>query len=422
MTDLHGNVVGDETGTKTIQDAFRFDAYGETVCAWPSGGSALNLKWRHQGRLDISPNSDPLYAANARFYAPSAGVFTQLDSVSGSAQNPRSMNRFLYALANPATFVDPSGHTVYNCVIVAGQFICTDVDDPGAGGGGWTSTPVTDKPKTPKTDDGGGGDDGDGDDGDGAQLPEGPCADNTHWCGNTPPVEPEDVTYHRQFLQQCMSVFADLARCIKAWHAATDDTKVDGYTDMLIQLVLTNMDLPTNVVGMEVWSYVFRQEVKTNMALGLGRADAINFARSAVEHKLGDRAAMWSMGRLAGLKGTAEMGTKALGRLGIFTDAAYVFSQCHESLATCGLEAGRTAGIDALALRIGAAVGTGCLEGLEGGPIGCALLGTGVGVLTGVGLDAVLPHFSDQPSFAETWEAACLVSIGASTANNWCRS
>jgi hypothetical protein len=27
----------------------------------------------------------------------------------GSAQNPLSMNRFLYALANPATLVDPTG-------------------------------------------------------------------------------------------------------------------------------------------------------------------------------------------------------------------------------------------------------------------------------------------------------------------------
>jgi hypothetical protein len=28
----------------------------------------------------------------------------------GSAQNPLSMNRFLYAHANPATLIDPTGH------------------------------------------------------------------------------------------------------------------------------------------------------------------------------------------------------------------------------------------------------------------------------------------------------------------------
>jgi RHS repeat-associated protein len=52
----------------------------------------------------------PLYDMSARFYAPGIGAFTQLDSVMGSAQNPLSMNRFLYALANPATMIDPDGH------------------------------------------------------------------------------------------------------------------------------------------------------------------------------------------------------------------------------------------------------------------------------------------------------------------------
>jgi hypothetical protein len=46
----------------------------------------------------------------ARDYAPSTGTFTQLDSVQGGAVNPMTMNRFLYALANPATLIDPDGH------------------------------------------------------------------------------------------------------------------------------------------------------------------------------------------------------------------------------------------------------------------------------------------------------------------------
>jgi hypothetical protein len=47
---------------------------------------------------------------SARFYSPGIGAFTQMDSVLGGPQNPLSMNRFLYALANPATMVDPTGH------------------------------------------------------------------------------------------------------------------------------------------------------------------------------------------------------------------------------------------------------------------------------------------------------------------------
>jgi hypothetical protein len=52
--------------------------------------------------------------SGARFYAPSAGVFTQLDTVAGSAQNPASMNRFLYAQGNPTSLVDPTGHSPCN--------------------------------------------------------------------------------------------------------------------------------------------------------------------------------------------------------------------------------------------------------------------------------------------------------------------
>ena len=38
------------------------------------------------------------------------GAFTQLDTTQGAALNPLSLNRYLYAEANPETFTDPSGH------------------------------------------------------------------------------------------------------------------------------------------------------------------------------------------------------------------------------------------------------------------------------------------------------------------------
>jgi RHS repeat-associated protein len=54
--------------------------------------------------------SVPLYDAGARFYAPSLGVFTQADTVAGTAQDPASLNRYLYTAANPASLIDPDGH------------------------------------------------------------------------------------------------------------------------------------------------------------------------------------------------------------------------------------------------------------------------------------------------------------------------
>jgi RHS repeat-associated protein len=52
----------------------------------------------------------PLYDMSARFYDPNLGAFTQLDSYAGQAQDPMSLNRYLYAAANPATLIDPDGH------------------------------------------------------------------------------------------------------------------------------------------------------------------------------------------------------------------------------------------------------------------------------------------------------------------------
>ena len=111
VPDLHGSVAAGLAQTpSSVSDAIRYDGYGQTVAVWPTSGSPATASWKYQGRLDLSPSAIPLYAAGARDYAPGLGMFTSLDTVAGAAQHPLSMNRFLYAEANPATLVDPSGH------------------------------------------------------------------------------------------------------------------------------------------------------------------------------------------------------------------------------------------------------------------------------------------------------------------------
>jgi RHS repeat-associated protein len=111
--DLHGSVAGSLSQTETtITSALRYDAYGQLLASGGTGSVGAGY-WKYQGRLDVSPGgatSTTLYDAGARFYAPGLGTFTSLDSVQGSAQNPLTMNRFLYGLANPATLIDPDGH------------------------------------------------------------------------------------------------------------------------------------------------------------------------------------------------------------------------------------------------------------------------------------------------------------------------
>ncbi len=106
--DLHGNTALAENGAKTVTDALRYDAWGEVIA---SASSGLSSPWRYQGRLDIGPDTtNPLYDFGARTYRPVEGTFTSLDSYAGQVLDPLSMNRFLYAEANPATLVDPDGH------------------------------------------------------------------------------------------------------------------------------------------------------------------------------------------------------------------------------------------------------------------------------------------------------------------------
>ena len=98
--DLHGSIAAGLAQTAgSVTDAIRYDRYGQTVADLASGGSPATTAWKYQGRLDLSPSSIPLYAAGARDYAPGLGMFTSLDTVAGSAQDPISMNRFLYAEA-----------------------------------------------------------------------------------------------------------------------------------------------------------------------------------------------------------------------------------------------------------------------------------------------------------------------------------
>ena len=112
LPDLHGNVVATMSAgsSPAFSAAYRYDAYGVTCDSYAPSGS-IESPWRYQGRiLESASGSADLYDFSARSYDPGLGAFTSFDSVTGSAQNPATLNRYLYAGANPATLVDPDGH------------------------------------------------------------------------------------------------------------------------------------------------------------------------------------------------------------------------------------------------------------------------------------------------------------------------
>ena len=105
MPNVRGDVAALLDPTQTsISDAYRYDPFGVTLA---SLGTSIN-PYRFQGRLLESTSGQ--YDFGSRQYDPALASFTSLDSVLGQAANPISLNRFLYALANPESMIDPDGH------------------------------------------------------------------------------------------------------------------------------------------------------------------------------------------------------------------------------------------------------------------------------------------------------------------------
>jgi RHS repeat-associated protein len=95
-------------------------AYGKTIgTQFPP--SNVPSPWRFQGRILESTAGSATYDFAARAYVPDLGTFTSLDSVAGGVMNPLSLNRYLYANANPETLVDPDGHCLEDLCIVEGS-------------------------------------------------------------------------------------------------------------------------------------------------------------------------------------------------------------------------------------------------------------------------------------------------------------
>ena len=90
-----------------------------------------------------------LYCEGARYYDPTIGRFITEDSISGTAGDPMSLNRYMYARDNPETIVDLAGHEWWNPISdlsAAASAVTTGVTDvAGAVSNAWSSLPPIDQ-------------------------------------------------------------------------------------------------------------------------------------------------------------------------------------------------------------------------------------------------------------------------------------
>ena len=90
-------------GTATVTDTYTYDAFGELV---EHTGDDPNIHLFAGEPLD---RASGFYYNRARWLDPSVGRFVSIDPFEGSASDPLSLHRYLYAKNDPVNRIDPSG-------------------------------------------------------------------------------------------------------------------------------------------------------------------------------------------------------------------------------------------------------------------------------------------------------------------------
>ena len=74
------------------------------------GETGQQSRLGHTGYLKDPLLGDELYA-QARQYRPGSGRFTSRDEWAGDINSPLSLNKYLYGMGNPGSYIDPDGRT-----------------------------------------------------------------------------------------------------------------------------------------------------------------------------------------------------------------------------------------------------------------------------------------------------------------------
>jgi RHS repeat-associated protein len=95
-------VLTDVTGT--VQNAYGYEAFGEEDYAL----GTIENKYLFTG--EQYDNNVGFYYLRARYYNPTNGRFSQMDTFPGMMHEPKSLHKYTYTHADPVNGTDPSGH------------------------------------------------------------------------------------------------------------------------------------------------------------------------------------------------------------------------------------------------------------------------------------------------------------------------
>jgi RHS repeat-associated protein len=306
--------------------------------------------------LESSPNATDLYDFGARSYDPSLGAFTTFDSVAGSAQNPLTLNRYLYAAANPASMIDPDGH----CAISP-----TNKEEAE-----WCAANPTSKPgdTTPYAASRSGRSSSscsretlDGCGGSGAQI--------SKSSGRMGPPAPADCKDD----DDCQLTDAQVRAQQESDFYNLDPTNPQDWPDISSELAT-----PQGAVGYfnSVWKAAYNQTFNAMVAKG-DLKDADTAATNLANINVGKESDVF-----------AEKIGQGLTLAGMIYDGAKTIHDCKNSDWTvCAGPAVVTVSLDALVAKVTGAITDGCLAGEDMGPAGCTLVGAAAGLSIGVMLN-----------------------------------
>jgi RHS repeat-associated protein len=122
-SDGHGSIVLETDSLGVPTASYRYSAYGELL---DETGTSTNAFLYAGQQLDAESG---LYYMRARYYNPSAGRFISRDPAEGNVTRPLSLNKYLYADANPANRFDPTGETTLGDMLVTLKQIAEEKRD-----------------------------------------------------------------------------------------------------------------------------------------------------------------------------------------------------------------------------------------------------------------------------------------------------